>query len=139
MTVCWRKRLHEGRSRLNMLHLQMTLFGDMVNGSCSVGPLLPWTDLSISGLSLRTSEHILQYISPTRPATFSAISALRPRDAGMDTTLEVLLGAPHGSTWAVGAKVTKDWTRPPVRILEEALRAKVADSCRKYSKRILTK
>jgi acetyl esterase/lipase len=44
--------------------------------------------------------------------------ALKLRDAGIDTTLEVLPGVPHGFTWVVKSKATMQWTRRQIRLFD---------------------
>lgn len=39
------------------------------------------------------------------------------RDAGIDTTLEVIPGVSHNFTWVVRSNATKQWTRNQVRVL----------------------
>jgi len=46
--------------------------------------------------------------------------ALKLRDAGVESSLEMVPGVPHGFVWAVASNATKQWTANQVRIFDIA-------------------
>ena len=46
--------------------------------------------------------------------------AVKLRDAGIESSLEMIPGVPHGFVWAVASNATKQWTANQVKILDTA-------------------
>lgn len=48
--------------------------------------------------------------------------AVKLRDAGIHSTLEIIPGVPHGFVWAVASNATKQWTANQVQILDKVFK-----------------